>query len=90
MAQAPATAQQVKVGVVNCILDLMPDTFSGDNPNVDIEEVFTRYRQWLLLHNDRFNDDASMVAGIKYVLLGTTLQWYNDLLLVACMPHSIT
>ncbi len=70
MAQPPAAApqQQVRVVVVNAFSDLLPDTYSGDNPDLDIEELFTRYRQWLLLHNDRFNDAAARVAGIKYVL----------------------
>ncbi len=76
MAEQPDCGAQVRVVVVNVFSDLMPDTYSDDNP--DIEEFFTRFRQWLLLHGERFNDDATNVAGIKYVLSGTALQWYND------------
>ncbi len=31
------------------------------------------------MHSERFHNDATKVAGIKYVLSGTALQWYNDL-----------
>ncbi len=57
----------------------MPDPYSGDNPDIDIEEFLGRFRKWLLLHNDKFNNDAAKVARIKYVLAGTALQWYNNL-----------
>ncbi len=76
---APDGAQQVRVVVVNGFSDLMQDFYSSDNPEVDIEECFTRYRGWLLLHNDRFTDDDAKEVGFKYVLSGTALQLYNDL-----------
>ncbi len=51
MAQPRAAdpQQQVRVVVVNGFPDLLPEAYSGDNYDVDIEEFFTRYRQWLLL-----------------------------------------
>ncbi len=47
MAQPPAAAaaQQVRIVVVNSFSYLIHDAYSGDNPDVDIEEFFTRYRQ---------------------------------------------
>ncbi len=76
MAQAPDRVPQVRDVVVNGVSDLMSNSYSGD---VDIEEFFTRFKQWLLLHAERFHNDATRVVRIKYVLSGTALQLYNDL-----------
>ncbi len=65
--------------VVNGIADLLPDSYSGDDTSFDIEEFFARYRQWLGIHNNRFNNAAEQVAAIKYVLSGTALQRFNDI-----------
>ncbi len=59
------------VVVVNGLADLLPDSYSGDDMSVDIEEFF---RQWLGIHQNRFGNNAEQVAAIKYVLSGTALQ----------------
>ncbi len=80
MAQAPGAAPQpVNVVVVHGLADLLPDSYSGDDMSVDIEEFFDRFRQWLGLHQNRFATNAERVAAIKYVLSGTALQWFNGL-----------
>ncbi len=43
-------APDIRVVVVQGITDLLPDSYSGDNNEVDIEEFFTKYRQWLQVH----------------------------------------
>ncbi len=65
--------------MVNGLADLLPDSYSADDTSVDIEEFFARYRQWLGILNNRFNNAAEQVAAIKYVLSGTALQWFNDI-----------
>ncbi len=68
MAQQTATPPVVVV--VNGLADLLPESYSGDNTSVDIEEFFAKYRHWLGIHNNRFNNAAEQVAAIKYVLSG--------------------
>ncbi len=75
--------------MVNGLADLQPDSYSGDNTSVDIEEFFARYKQWLGIHNNRFNNTAEQVAVIKYVLSGTALQWFNDIP-AANMPATVS
>ncbi len=77
MAQQAAAPPVVVV--VNGLANLLPDSYSGDDTSVDIEEFFARYRQWLGIHNNRFANAAEQVAAIKYVLSGTALQWFNDI-----------
>ncbi len=86
MAQQ-AAAQPVVV-IVNGLADLLPDSYSGDDTSVDLEEFFARHRQWLGIHNNRFANSAEQVAAIKYVLSGTALQWFNDIP-AANMPASV-
>ncbi len=74
--------------VVNGLANLLPDSYSGDDTAVDIKEFFARYRQWLGIHNNRFNNTAEQVAVIKYVLSGTALQWFNDIP-AANMPATV-
>ncbi len=76
------------VVVVDGIADLLPDSYSGDDTSVDIEEFFARYRQCLGIHNNRFANSPEQVAAIKYVLSGTALQWFNDIP-VANMPATV-
>ncbi len=71
MAQQAATPPVVVV--VNGLTNLLPDSYSRDDISVDIEEFFARYRQWLGIHNNRFNNVS------KYVLSGTVLQSFNDI-----------
>ncbi len=73
------TAPDVRVLVVQGIADLLPDSYSGNNQEIDIEEFFTKCRQWLNVNHERFADDASRVAAIKYVLSGTALQCFNGI-----------
>ncbi len=61
--------------VVNGFRDLMPETFTGDNADIDVEEFFNRFRQWEQLHAERFHNDVTQVGGLKYILSGTALQW---------------
>ncbi len=77
MAQEAATPPVVVV--VNGLADLLLDSYSGDDTSVDIKEFFARYRQWLGMHNNIFNNAAEQVAVIKYVLSGTVLQWFNNI-----------
>ncbi len=63
--------------VVNGLVDFLPDSYSGDDMSVDIEVCFSRFRQWLGLHQNRFGINAEKLAAIKYVLSGTALQWFN-------------
>ncbi len=53
-----------------------------------MEEFFVRYRQWLGIHNNRFNNAAEQVAAIKNVLSGTALRWFNDIP-AANMPATV-
>ncbi len=76
---AQQAAKPAVVVVVNGLADLLPDSYSGDDISIDIEEFFARYRQWLGIHNNRFNNAAEQVAAIKYGLSGTALQWFNDI-----------
>ncbi len=69
-AAAAALAPPVVV-VVNGLADLLPDSYSGDDTSVDIEEFLARFRQWLRIHQNKFGNNAEQVAAIKYVLLGT-------------------
>ncbi len=75
----PAPSPQVNVVVVNGLADLLPDSYSGDDLSIDIEEFFGKYRQWLHIHQNRFANNAERVAAVKYVLSGTALQWFNDI-----------
>ncbi len=77
MAQQPIAPPVVVV--VNGLADLLPDSYSGDDISVDIKEVFARYRQWLGIHNNRFNKAAEQVAVVKYVFSGTALYWFNNI-----------
>ncbi len=76
---APQAAAPPVVVVVNGLTNLLPDSYSGDDTSIDIEEFFARFRQWLGIHNNRFANAAEQVAAIKYVLSGTALQWFNDI-----------
>ncbi len=73
----PAATAPPVVVVVNGLADLIPDSYSGDDKSVDIEEYFARYRQWFGINQNRFVNNAEQVAAIKYVLSGTALQWFN-------------
>ncbi len=88
MAQAPAALVAHVVVVVNSLANLLPDSYSGDDKSVDIEEFFGRFRQWLGLHLNRFGTNAEKVAAIKCVLSGTALQWFNDIA-AANMPATL-
>ncbi len=76
---APASLAPPVVVVVNGLADLLPDSYSGDDTSVDMEEFFGRYRQWLGIHQNRFGNNAEQAAAIKYILSGTELQWFNDI-----------
>ncbi len=65
--------------VINGFGDLMSETFTGDNAEINVEEFFNRFKQWEQLHAERFHNDATKVGGLKYILSGTALQWYNDI-----------
>ncbi len=88
MAQAPAAPIPPVVAVVNSLADLLPDSYSGDDMSVEIEECFDRFRQWLGLHQNRFGTNAEKVAAIKYVLPGRALQWFNGIA-AANMPATL-
>ncbi len=74
--------------MVNGLANLLRDSYSGDDTSINIEEFFARFRQWLGIHNNRFANAAEQVAAIKYVLLDTALQWFNDIP-VANMPATV-
>ncbi len=65
--------------VFNGLADLLLDSYSGDDPSIDLEDFFSRFRQWLGIHQNRFANNADKVGAIKYVLSGTALQWFNDM-----------
>ncbi len=88
MAQAPAAPIPPVVVVVNGLVDLLPNSYSGDDMSVDIEEFFGRFRQWLGLHQNRFDTNAENVAAIKYVLSGMALQCFNGIA-AANMPATL-
>ncbi len=52
-AASAAHAPPVVV-VVNGLADLIPDSYSGDDMSIDIEECFARCRQWLGINQNRF------------------------------------
>ncbi len=80
MAQQPVAAPPLlNMVVVNGLADLLPDSYSGDM-STDIEEFFRRYRHCLNIHQTRFENNSEKVAAIKYVLSGTALQWFNEIL----------
>ncbi len=79
MAQTAAAAVPPVVVVFNGLADLLPDSYSGDDPSIDLEEVFGRFSKWLGIHQNRFANNADKVGAIKYVLSGTALQWFNDI-----------
>ncbi len=81
-------AQQAATPPVVVVVNLLPDSYSGDDTSVAIEEFFARYRQWLGIHNNRFTNAAEQIAAIKYVLSGTALQWFNDIP-AANMPATV-
>ncbi len=59
MSQPPAAVPAPPlVVVVNGLADLIPDSYSGDDMSVDIEEFFGRFRHWLALHQNRFANKA--------------------------------
>ncbi len=76
LAQAPGLPVIV---VVNGLADLLPDSYSGDDMSVDIEEFFGRFRQWLGIHQNRFGNNTEKAAAIKYDLSCTVLQWFNEI-----------
>ncbi len=84
-AAAPAPPLIV---VVNGLVDQIPDSYSVDDMSVDIEELFGRFRQWLALHLTIFANNTERVAAIKYVLSGTSFQWFNDIA-AANMPSTL-
>ncbi len=65
--------------VLNNFSDLMPEIYTGESLDCDVEEFFSKFRQWIHLHRQRFDNDAAIVAGFKYVLSCTALQWFNDI-----------
>ncbi len=65
--------------MVNGLADILPVNHSGEYISIDIKEFIASYRQWLGIHNNRFNNAAEQVAAVKYVLSGTALQWFNDI-----------
>ncbi len=79
MAQQPAATAPPVVVVYNVLADLLPDNYSGDDPSIDIEEIFSSFRQWLGVHQNRFAHNSDKVGAIEYVLSGTALQWFNDI-----------
>ncbi len=87
MAAPQAVALPVVV-VVNSLVNLLPDSYSGDDTSIDIEEFLARFRQWLGIHNNRFANASEQVTAIKYVLSGTALQWFNGIH-VANMPATV-
>ncbi len=42
---APQAAAAHVVVVVNGLANLLPDSYSGDDTSVDIEEIFARFRK---------------------------------------------
>ncbi len=85
-------AQQVAappvVVVVNGLAELLPDSYTQGRYLSRRQRVFARYRQWLRIQNNRFNNAAEQVATVKYVLSGTVLQWFNDIP-AATMPATV-
>ncbi len=79
MGQSAAAAAPPVVVVFNGLADLLLDSYSGDDPSVDLKEFFSRFRQWLGIHQNRFAKNADKVGAIKYVLSGIALQWFNDI-----------
>ncbi len=79
MAQQGTAAVPPVVVVFNGLADLLPDSYSGDDHSIDVEEFFGRFRQCLGIHQNRFANNADKVGTIKYVLSGTALQWFNDI-----------
>ncbi len=88
MAKQQQTADPPVVVVINGLAYLLPDSYSGDGTSIDIERFFARYRQWLGIHNNRFENAAEQVTVIKYVLCGIALQWFNDIP-AANMPANV-
>ncbi len=72
--------QHPVVVAYNGLADLLPEGYSGDDPLIDIEEFFIRFRQWLGVHQNRFANNVDKIDAIKYILSGTALQWFNDIL----------
>ncbi len=58
---APQAAAPPVIVVVNSLADLLPDSYSGGNTSVDIEEFFARFRQWLGIYNNRFANAAEQI-----------------------------
>ncbi len=44
--------------VINGFSDLMSETFTGDNADIDVEEFCNRFVQWEQLYAERFYNDA--------------------------------
>ncbi len=64
---APAAPAPPVVVVVIGLADLIPDSYSGDDTLVDIEENFARYRQWFRINQDRFaNNVEQVVSSIQH------------------------
>ncbi len=55
---AAAATPQLNVVIVNGLADLLPESYSGYDMSIDIEEYFDRYRQWLDIHQNRFANNA--------------------------------
>ncbi len=61
MVQEPVAAPAPPVVlVVNGLADLVPDSYTGDDMSVNIEECFGRFRQWLGLHQNRFGTNKML------------------------------
>ncbi len=57
----------------------MPEAYTGESLDCDVEEFYGKFRQWVNSHRQRFENDAARVAGFRYVLSGTGLQWFTDI-----------
>lgn len=79
MMAAPAGAPPANIVVYNNITDLLPELFTGGDPELDSDEFFAKYCVWLAVHGNRFHNDATKVAAFRHVLDGTALVWFNTL-----------
>ncbi len=59
--------------VINGFVGLMPDTFTGDNAEINVEESFNRFIQWKQLQAEIFHNDQTKEGGLKHILSGTAL-----------------
>ncbi len=66
--------------IADSLSDLIPESYSGNNPSTDVEDFFGKFKTWVIFHPSRFNTEQAKVNAIRYVLSKDALDWWTNLI----------